>query len=99
MKILKQENKKAHRNDRLFCVDRGGVEPLEQSGNSAPETARTRPSCPQTIYYQLSEKRKAPLRELFGVTNDLVRSRITTLGASIANPYFLSTSLWITINQ
>lgn len=32
---------------RIFNVDRGGVEPHEQDDNSAPETARTRPSDPR----------------------------------------------------
>lgn len=50
----------------VFCVDRGGVEPLEQVDESAPETLRTRPSYPQKYYIKFSQKEELPMGELFG---------------------------------
>jgi len=73
-------------------VDRGGVEPLEQSDKPAPETARTRPSSTK-IFYQYFSKEKSPLAGALRRTNDLVHSRLVTLVRIIANPYNLSIAM------
>ncbi|OGZ56648.1 MAG: hypothetical protein A3H64_01850 [Candidatus Ryanbacteria bacterium RIFCSPLOWO2_02_FULL_45_11c] len=41
-------------------MDRGGVEPQKQTGKSAPDTDRTRPSCPQNNISNLYLKYKEP---------------------------------------
>jgi hypothetical protein len=45
---------------RIFNVDRGGVEPLEQADRAAPETTRTRPSNPQDILSIFLQIEKLP---------------------------------------
>ena len=47
---------------RIFDVDRGGVEPLKQSDESAPGTLRTRPSDPQKYISKYLYKRKSPYK-------------------------------------
>lgn len=47
---------------RFFSVDRGEVEPLEQVGKTAPETARTRPSSPQKYFRRFLRKEKLPIK-------------------------------------
>ena len=50
---------------RIFDVDRGGVEPLKQSDESAPGTLRTRPSDPQKYISSIYINEKAPTNRSF----------------------------------
>src|SRR3989338_457608 len=51
--------------DRIFDVDRGGVEPLKQARKNAPGTLRTRPSDPRTYAISKYLNRKAPINRSF----------------------------------
>jgi len=64
---------------RVFGVDRGGVKPLEQDDDPAPENRSDSALVHEINSIRIIKNRKAPLRELFGATNNLARSRIVTL--------------------
>ena len=67
-----------------LSVDRGGVKPLEQNGKSTPENRSDSALIHEVDIISIYANRKALLRELFGATNNLDRSRLTILAISIA---------------
>jgi len=69
--------------DRIFSMDRGGVEPLERGDKSAPETLRTRPSS-TLLWYQLVEKEKSSLARALRRTKGFVHSGLVTRRISIS---------------
>src|SRR3989338_4263999 len=79
---------------KFFDVDRGGVEPLKRGSNSAPETARTRPSNPQSDTIKTFLKtQKSSLKQALGASKGLVHCGIATR-VSIILPYnYLSRAL------
>lgn len=64
---------------KLFDVDRGGVKPLERDGKPAPENRPDSALVHGDYNINIYANRKALLRELFGVTNNLVHSGLTIL--------------------
>ena len=72
--------------DRSFSVDRGGVKPLEQTGKTAPGNRPDSALAHGDDNINICKNRKAPLRELFGATNDLDHSRLANLNVIISNP-------------
>ncbi|OGD25763.1 hypothetical protein A2819_02320 [Candidatus Azambacteria bacterium RIFCSPHIGHO2_01_FULL_40_24] len=72
--------------DRSFNMDRGGVKPLEQTDKTAPENRSDSALVHDDNNINVYINRKAPLRELFGVTNDLDHSRLANLVPIISNP-------------
>lgn len=68
----------------FLSVDRGRVEPLEQTDKATPENRSDSALVHSKDNISIYAKRKAPLRELFGATNDLDHSSLVSLITSIA---------------
>ncbi len=83
------QTKNSGNKPKFFGVDRGGVKPLEQAGKTAPENRSDSALVHEVDTIRIIKNRKAPSWELFGVTNNLVRSSLANLATSIA--YGLST--------
>lgn len=80
-------------NVRFSNVDRGGVKPLEQVDKTAPENRSDSALVHDDDNINIDANRKAPLRELFGVTNNLVRSSLVNLATSIPSPQTMSIAI------
>ena len=66
-------------NVRFFNMDRGGVKPLERDDKPAPENRPDSALVHDDDNINIYTNRKAPLRELFGATNDLAHSGLIIL--------------------
>lgn len=84
--MIKIKKIKIPSEDRIFNMDRGGVKPLEQVDKTAPENRSDSALVHGDYNINIYANRKAPLWELFGVTNNLVRSSLVNLVTSISNP-------------
>jgi|SRR3989344_9525403 len=72
---------------KFFGVDRGGVEPLKRGDKSAPETARTRPSNPQSDATKIFLKTQKSLqKQALRASKGLVHRELITR-TSIILPY------------